>query len=160
MALTLLIGNLVHHLDPVPERVLGVEPLEAALACHCVVAMGPVDRVAEPLEPGRERLQLGGALDRQRGVRPLERAVVPLDTEVDLGAALAAEPGAPASGELGRLLDLGEAQAVAVEPPAVLLAAGRDAHLDVVQPHRCPSVLRATAKTRRNGSTTCPFLAG
>jgi hypothetical protein len=29
MAVTLLPGNLVHHLDPVAERVVGVEALEA-----------------------------------------------------------------------------------------------------------------------------------
>ena len=81
-----------------------------------------------------------------------------LDADVDLG-----EHGAPvvvrrnqaaaAAAQVLGLLDLGQAEPVAVEPPGAVLASGRAGDLDVVQPHASPPTC-ATTKTRRNGSTT------
>ena len=80
-----------------------------------------------------------------------------LDADVDLGrhgspVAVRPEPAAAAGPQVLGLLDLGQAEPVGVEPPGSVLAAGRAGDLDVVQPHAAPT--RATAKIRRNGSTT------
>src|SRR6478752_2022611 len=152
MALILPIGNLVHHLDPVAERIPGVEPLEPTR----VVALRPVDVEPDRLQPLSQRLQFDRAVDGERGMGALGGTHLDLDAEMDLRTTLAAQPRAAALRELGRLVDLGHAEAVAVEAAPGLLAARRDGDLDVVEPHARTAFRVPTTKIRRNGSTTWP----
>ena len=75
-----------------------------------------------------------------------------LDADMDLGSRPVPEPAAAALRELLWLGHLGQAERLAVEATYDVLAAARAGDLDVVQPHAAPTW--ATAKIRRNGSTT------
>ena len=88
-----------------------------------------------------------------------------LDADVQLGrdralVVVRPEPAAAAGDQVGRLVDLGHAEPVGVEPARDVLTAGRAGDLDVVQPHGAgtgvASGLRATTKIRRNGRITRP----
>ncbi len=80
----------------------------------------------------------------------------PLDTEVQHRAA-GPEPAAAATGQRRRLGEFGHAEQAAVELARLVLGAGRDGHLDVVDAgdHLC-----ATTNVRRNGNTVPCSVAG
>src|SRR5580765_7587017 len=120
MGARLLASN--HELQAIAERITRVEPLEPLR----VVPLRPVDGETGLVEPFCSALELGDSLDLECRVCSLRRSRVGLDTEVDLRLAVA-EPDAAAARELGRLLDLGHAEGIAIEPPALVLAALRDA---------------------------------
>jgi hypothetical protein len=114
------------------------------------VPLAPVDLEAQVDQPGRDGLELRDVVEHERGVRLAGGGERVLHAEVDLGGSRP-EPRATARLQVGGLLDLGHAEAVAVEAAGEVLAARRAGDLDVVESH---AGTRATTKIRRNGSTT------
>src|SRR3954470_9027309 len=145
----------LEDLHAVARAVVGVE---AAVAGEGV-ALALVD-----LEPGRDQSAGDGieVLDHERRVGLASRRERLLDADVDLRADRAphvvlTEPRTATSPQCRRLVDLGQAEPVRVEPTGGVLAAGRARDLHVVQ--RDPEIW-ATTKMRRNGRTTPPCRSG
>jgi hypothetical protein len=123
------------------------------------VTLAPVDVTTGGRDRARDRVEI---LDDERrmGLAGGDERVLHADVELCADRAphvVRPEPGAAASTQVLGLLDLGEAQAVGVEAPTGVLAARRTGDLDVVEGDHATL---ATAKTRRNGSTTRPSRSG
>src|SRR3954469_17841556 len=113
------------HLDPVAERVGRVE------APHPWDRVVPDDLDAGVAQARGERVEVVGAQCRVRLARRCERL---LDPDVQLLRVAAGEPDPPAGAQRRRLLQLRQPEQAAVEPPRLVLAAGRGGELDVVDP--------------------------
>jgi hypothetical protein len=113
---------------------------------------------AELLQPFPGRVEGGGVVEEQRGVRLAGRTEGLLHAHVHLDAHVAegvvgTEPRASATRQGRGLGDLGQAEAHGPEAARGVLAPGRAGDLHVVEPHAAPPT-RATTKIRRNGRTT------
>ena len=116
------------ELEPVAERIVGIEPLDA---WDRVVGVR-FDALLTELSGKR-----GEILDGESGVRFARRDEILLDTHVQLERA-DPEPPAAARRELGRLRQLLEAEQPAVERARSVLATGRRRDLDVIEFHAGP----------------------
>ena len=125
------------HLHAVAEAVAAVEAHEALHR----LALGPEDLEACGGDRLRSLLQLGDRADQQRRVRLLRGDERVVDAEVDLRGHRApvtgerAEPTSTTAGQRRRLVDLLQAERVAVEAARDVLLVPRHRDLDVVQQH-------------------------
>jgi len=133
----------LEELEPVPPRIVGVEP------AHARQLVLPSSLDACRLEPGRELVDV---LDAQCGMGLSRRLELRLDPDVQL-VRPDLEPRAATRGQRLGLRQLAQSEQLAEETPSLWLAPGGRRNLDVVEPfdHRRESATRRYGERGMSG---------